>query len=131
MMMRVINHIFTEPHLRHSDTHLSSERRQQMETSDFFLLFLLRTGLLTLRNTAAKALGDRVRGAVYYSTEKQEALIKLAFRLMVLDSLGITQALSSSCCLPKICRREDEGGKKTQSENRTKSQFNTNIINII
>lgn len=102
-----------------------------METRDFFLLCCLGTGLLTLRNTAAKALGDRVRGAVCYSTEKQEALIKLAFRLTVLGSLGISQTLSSSCCLPKICRREDEGGKKTQSENRTKSQFNTNIINII
>lgn len=102
-----------------------------METSNFFLLCCLRTGLLILRNIAAKALEDRVRGAVYYSTEKQEALIKLAFRLMILDSLGISQALSSSCCLPKICRKEDEGGKKMQSENRTKSQFNTNIINII
>lgn len=82
-------------------------------------------------NKAAEALGDRVRGAVLYSIEKQEALIKLAFRLIVLDSLGIIQALSGSYCLPKICGRKEEGGKKMQSENRTKSQFNTNIINII
>lgn len=102
-----------------------------METSDFFLLCYLRTGLLTCRNTAAKALGDRVRGAAYYSSAKQEALIKLAFRFMILDSLGISQALSSSYCLPKICRRGDEGEKKKQCENRTKSPFNTNIINII
>lgn len=118
-------------YIRHSDIHLSSQSIRQMETSDFFLLCCLRTGLLTLRNTAAKALGDRVGGVAYYSSVKQGALIKLAFRLMILDSLGISQALSSSCCLPKICRREDEGGKKKQSENRTKSQFNTNIINII
>lgn len=117
-------------HTRHSDTHLSSQRVRQMESNDFFLLCYLRTGLLTRRNTAAKPLGDRVRGAAYYSSVKQEALIKLAFRLMILDSLGISQALSSSCCLPKICRREDEGGKKKQSENRTKSLFNTNIINM-
>lgn len=114
-----------------SDTHLPTQRVRQMETSDFFLLCYLTAGLLTWRNTAAKALGDRVRGAAYYSSVKQEALIKLAFRLMILDSLGISQALSSSCCLSKICRREDEGGKKKQSKNRTKSQFNTNIINII
>jgi len=112
MMRRMTDYIFTEPHLRHWDTHLSSWRERQMQTSNFFLLCWWRTGLLALRNTAAKALGDRVRGAAYYSTEKQEALIKLAFRLMVLDSLGISQALSGSCCLPKICRRGDEGGKE-------------------
>lgn len=123
-------YIFTEPHLKHSDTYLSSQGGRQMDTSNFFLLCCLRTGLLTLRNTAARALGDRVRGAVYYSTEKQEALIKLAFGLMVLDSLGISQALSSSCAYPKYAGERMKGERK-QSENRTKSQFNTNIINII
>lgn len=100
-----------------------------METSNL-QIHCLRKGACS-ENTAAKALGDRVKGAASYSTVKQEALIKLAFRLMVLDSLGIIQALSNSYCLPKICRREEEGRKKMQSENRTKSQFNTNIINII
>lgn len=86
---------------------------RQMETSDFFLLCYLRTSLLTQRTTAAKALGDRVRGAAYYSNVKQEALIKLAFRLMILDSLGISQSLSSSHCLPKICRRRMKGERKS------------------
>lgn len=62
MMRRIINYAFTELYLRHSNPHLFSQRVRQMDASDFFLLCSLRTGLLSLRNTAAKDLGDRVRG---------------------------------------------------------------------
>lgn len=62
MTMKMINSVFTEPHLRHSDTHLSSRRERQMETRHFFLLCCLRTGLLTLRNTAAKPWGTESEG---------------------------------------------------------------------
>lgn len=83
-----------------------------METSDFFLLCYLRTGLLTQRNTAAKALGDKVRGAAYYSSVKQEALIKLAFRLMIL-AWGLAKLSLVHAAYPKYAGERMKGGRKS------------------